>query len=127
MNISCDMAMDLIALYKDGLASDDSRAAVREHLRLCPSCAREYARYSKSTSKPGLPPEDAPGSDEISLKYTELARSLRHRHIIKTAAVAATIAVSLGVACVCLLRLLFIKHGPEKNKSLPSFLGGLSR
>ena len=32
MNISCDMAMDLIALYCDGVASADSRKAVREHL-----------------------------------------------------------------------------------------------
>ena len=46
MNITCDMAMDLIALYNDGLASEDSRRAVDEHLKSCPECSAAYASYS---------------------------------------------------------------------------------
>lgn len=36
--ISCDMCMDLMPLVHDGVASGDSRAAVAQHIRTCPSC-----------------------------------------------------------------------------------------
>ena len=36
--ISCDMCVDLIPLVHDGVASDDSRNAVLQHLQECPAC-----------------------------------------------------------------------------------------
>ena len=36
--ISCDMCMDLMPLVQDGVASEDSRAAVLRHLEECPAC-----------------------------------------------------------------------------------------
>lgn len=40
--ISCDMCMDLIPLVQDGVASDDSALAVKEHIAACPQCRALY-------------------------------------------------------------------------------------
>lgn len=40
--ISCDLCMDLIPLVKDGVASEDSRAAVERHIASCDACAALY-------------------------------------------------------------------------------------
>ena len=36
--ISCEICRDLLPLVQDGVASEDSRAAVEAHLRSCPAC-----------------------------------------------------------------------------------------
>jgi len=36
--ISCDMCMDLLPLVKDGIASEDSRLAVENHIKDCETC-----------------------------------------------------------------------------------------
>lgn len=41
-NISCDMCMDLMPLVKDGIASEDSRLAVEEHVKSCEACKKMY-------------------------------------------------------------------------------------
>lgn len=41
-NISCDVCMDLIPLAKDGIASEDSRLLVEEHIKTCASCKLLY-------------------------------------------------------------------------------------
>ena len=40
--ISCEICMDLLPLVQDGVASNDSRNAVLEHLRDCPACRALY-------------------------------------------------------------------------------------
>lgn len=40
--ISCDICMDLIPLVKDGVASEESCQAVREHLKECEECRKYY-------------------------------------------------------------------------------------
>ena len=38
-DITCNVCMDLIPLVKDGIASDDSRLLVEEHIKGCKACA----------------------------------------------------------------------------------------
>ena len=38
MDISCDVIRDLLPLYAEDLASEDSRKLVEEHLRACDDC-----------------------------------------------------------------------------------------
>lgn len=38
-NLTCDMCLDLMPLVKDGIASEDSKAAVKAHLKTCPNCS----------------------------------------------------------------------------------------
>lgn len=40
--ISCDMCKDLMPLVKDGIASEDSRLAVEEHVKSCETCKKQY-------------------------------------------------------------------------------------
>lgn len=40
--ISCDMCMDLMPLVNDGVASDDSRKAVEQHISKCEQCKSFY-------------------------------------------------------------------------------------
>ena len=90
MNISCDMAMDLIALYCDGVASEDSKKAVREHLAGCPVCAGAYAAYKRSREQKKRP---APKTPEE--KYAALARTMRHKQRASNLSVAAIVAASI--------------------------------
>ncbi|MCI8388245.1 MAG: hypothetical protein HFE63_07275 [Clostridiales bacterium] len=103
MNISCDMAMDLIALYNDGVASEDSRQAIREHLKGCPDCRRAFAEYSAERKKAA---EERIARDDVSEKYTLLAKHLRRNHMISTATVMSVVAISLLVGSFGTLRLL---------------------
>ena len=41
--ISCNVCMDLIPLVQDGIASEDSREAVEQHIKNCESCAACYS------------------------------------------------------------------------------------
>lgn len=43
MNMKCEVIRDLLPLYVDGVASEESRALIEEHLNTCESC-REYCR-----------------------------------------------------------------------------------
>lgn len=43
MNIKCEVIRDLLPLYVDGVASEESRALIEEHLQECADC-REYCR-----------------------------------------------------------------------------------
>jgi len=38
VNMTCDVALDLMPLVKDGLASEDSKKLVEEHILQCESC-----------------------------------------------------------------------------------------
>ena len=39
--MGCGVIQDLLPLYVDGAAGEESRALVEEHLRSCPVCHRE--------------------------------------------------------------------------------------
>lgn len=40
--LTCDICIDLMPLVQDGVASNDSVAAVEEHLKYCPECRALY-------------------------------------------------------------------------------------
>ena len=52
--ISCDICMDLMPLVRDGIASEDSRAAVEEHIKDCPDCAAAYGESVPAPAKESL-------------------------------------------------------------------------
>ncbi len=52
--ISCDICKDLIPLVKDGIASEESRLAVEEHLKECETCK---AVYDGSMQEPPVNPD----------------------------------------------------------------------
>lgn len=49
--ISCDMCKDLIPLVKDGIASEDSCLAVKEHVKTCEACKKLYESETTEPSE----------------------------------------------------------------------------
>ena len=49
--ITCDMCIDLMPLVQDGVASEDSRNAVLQHLQECPDCRALYEGEIPAPSK----------------------------------------------------------------------------
>ena len=47
MKISCNVIEDLLPLYVDEAASEDSRQLVEEHLKGCPSCRKMLEEIKK--------------------------------------------------------------------------------
>lgn len=87
MEITCDIAMDLVELYTSGVASEDSREAVKKHLKGCKECRRFYEGYKKSMAEPDryIRLEASPdAADEIlSESVNKLSKRLRRRRIVK--------------------------------------------
>ena len=52
MKISCSIIRDLLPLYAEDLASEDTRALVDEHLRECEDCTRQFGIIRKAAQIP---------------------------------------------------------------------------
>ena len=57
MKLSCDIIRDLLPLYAEGLASEDSQTAVREHLQECEGCRKCYEQMNQSPVLPREAPD----------------------------------------------------------------------
>lgn len=103
MKISCDMAIDLIPLYKDGAASEDSRNALEEHLRTCKDCSRIFRCYTRDTvgnhHRSYLEP-----TKSIERKYTHLANELHKKHMTDTVSMVCAVAVTVGAVMYLLIK-----------------------
>lgn len=93
MNLSCDVVMDLLPLYIDGLASQESGDLVKAHLRTCPDC-RAYCRSCRRSVK-APPPAEVP-ADVDNEKFHQLSARMRKRHIISTSAILGIVALSVA-------------------------------
>jgi len=49
-DVSCNVIIDLIPLVKDGIASEESRILVEEHIKTCESCREIYGTEEKLKS-----------------------------------------------------------------------------
>ncbi|MCE5196666.1 MAG: zf-HC2 domain-containing protein [Negativicutes bacterium] len=83
MEISCDMAMDLITLYHDGLLSESSVRAIKAHLKGCPNCRRAYREYKLAEIHPAATQTDV-SLQELNDRFSFLARRLRKRQYLIT-------------------------------------------
>lgn len=52
MNLPCEIVMDLVALYQDGLANPVTKDSVAAHLRTCPDCRQYYKQYRRFSQRP---------------------------------------------------------------------------
>ena len=85
MKIDCGIASDLIPLYLEELCSEDSRAALEEHLRECPACREKLERMKSGDLPQGERREDRP-------LVTDYAKRVR-RHRVRVGIAAALAAV----------------------------------
>ena len=86
MKMNCDVILDLLPLYHDGVCSEGSRALIEEHLKECESCRRALEEIRKEISAPNTTMKDA------GKAWKSLVRNLWIRRVI-----AAVLAVALTV------------------------------
>lgn len=87
MNTDHDVILDLLPLYKEGLASEASRALVEEHLKDCSACAAELDMLTNSL----------PSIQVATVPFKGISRNLKKRRWL-TALLAASLVLAFGVA-----------------------------
>ena len=107
MHITCDMAMDLAGLYKDGLASEDSTRAVEQHLKECPFC-RRYYKHLVPAKEMALPREEEPVA-AADAAWEDISRRLG-RHRLWTRLTTAAVAVA-GLGALITGLVVIIRSG----------------
>lgn len=83
MKIPCSIAKDLMPLYHDGVCSDETKAAVEEHLDDCASCRELYGKLSGADYI-----ERSAFDEERSETLAASYRYFRRRSIMKAALLA---------------------------------------
>ena len=74
--ITCDIARDLMPLVIDGIASDDSSAALHTHMENCGDCAQIYAAMQTKEPAPKV-------EDTAFIQFSrKLERGFRLRNIV---------------------------------------------
>ena len=114
MEITCDIAMDLVDVYTSRAASEDTEAAVRDHLKSCKECRRFYDGYKKSLDEEKkkkqtcFKVETSPcAADElIADSMTKVSKRLRRRRILSIVCSCISIAIVLASAVIDLRSIL---------------------
>jgi len=103
MKITCDVAMDLAEIYLNGTPSDDTRCAVKNHLKECKKCRDFYTDYknelneAKKDVEKKITFECSPYiADEIlSESLKKISKRLRKRKIVTNTIAAVTAVIGL--------------------------------
>lgn len=94
--MKCEIARDLLPLYIDGCCSEESRAAVEEHLRSCAAC-REILDAMRQT--PGAEPiGPAPVARDVLGKIRGFQASILQSVLLFAAFTMVTVGVALEAA-----------------------------
>ncbi len=109
MKMNCAVAGDLMPLYLENLCSEETRAALEEHLRECPECREKLARMEKG----GDPPA---GAREDSLPIADYAKKVKRRRL--RVGVAASLMGMLAVCALSLVGLTVMDMRREANPIL---------
>lgn len=99
MSLSCDIVMDLVALYHDGAASKASEAAVNAHLKECKNCREFYKQYRVTTPAPENIKVHSKGN------FGELAKRMRVRRLWILVSVLSYVSASLCGIIMLLMRI----------------------
>ena len=108
MKIHCNIAKDLMPLYIDDALSEESKAAVEEHLTGCEGCREYYRRMHNSE----LPDAEAEAEEVLGrLDEAEQLKRLKRKMLLKRiVTIAATAAV---VVLIIFAGDILIFHNPS--------------
>ncbi len=95
-DLSCEVVHDLLPSYLDGVASEETKAAVERHMEECPDC-RETLRRMKE-------PEETAPAEEKEIDYLKKVRRQSSR---KVTAIFAAVAL---LAIVAMVRIFYIGY-----------------
>lgn len=93
MKISCDVIMDLLPLYYDGVCNDDSKKIVEEHLAECESCKGALEKIKNATVDNFLKIE----REEVVSHH---ARAFKRKSFITGISIASFMAVPILVSLI---------------------------
>lgn len=97
MKFSCSIVDDLLPLYLENICSEDSRAALEEHLQECASCREKLARMKSGGIILDVKKK------ESQIQITDCARKIK-RHRLKVGILAVLICIfSACILSLCLL------------------------
>ena len=97
MKFNCNISDDILPLYLENICSEDSRAALEEHLQECASCREKLARMKNNSIIPDIKKKES----QIQItNYTEKIK--RHRFKV------GILAVLISVFSACILSLCFL-------------------
>lgn len=93
MNWQCGIIRDLMPLYHDNVCSEESRAAVEEHISECNDCREYYKQLSDETEKAVVP--------EIENRKAESLRAVsrRFKRGVTVSVILAAALVLVSVIC----------------------------
>lgn len=92
--MKCEVIRDLLPLYEDNAASEETAQLVREHLADCPDCREELRKMRTPIS---LPPDE---DEEAVKRFLERRAEIRRKQNAKIIPVVSVLAV-LIVFCLC--------------------------
>lgn len=87
--IDCNVIQDLLPLYEDNVASQETQELIREHLKDCPVCREQLRKMRTPVS---LPPEE---DKELWKKFVQRRVQLRRKRNIKIACVVSVLAAAV--------------------------------
>ena len=90
--IDCNIIRDLLPLYEDSVASQETQELVRGHLADCPACQEELRKLRTPIS---FPPAGDVEAVKRFLEYQEEVRRKQYRKIIRIVAITAVIVTVL--------------------------------
>lgn len=91
--VECGVIRDLLPLYEDNAASEETQALVRAHLKDCPDCREELRKMRTPISVP-------PDEDKDAVKrFREFRAQVRRKKNIRTICMASALAL---IAAFCL-------------------------
>lgn len=118
--IDCGVIRDLLPLYVDNAASEESQELVREHLAGCPGCQEELRKLRKPIT---LPPN---GDEEAVKRFLEYRAEVRRKQNGKlTCFLAVSISLILFLLCYALIprSWSFMSRNVEPVQIMGSYLG----
>ncbi|MDU7709694.1 MAG: zf-HC2 domain-containing protein [Clostridium sp.] len=71
MEITCNIIQDILPLYAEDIASQDSKKMIEEHISSCETC-RNYLNEMKTADE--IPPENS----KLPLKKIRTGQCMRH-------------------------------------------------
>ncbi|MEY8420748.1 zf-HC2 domain-containing protein [Oscillospiraceae bacterium 44-5] len=92
--VECGVIRDLLPLYEDGAASEETTQLVREHIKDCPACREELRKMRVPVSMP------AEADGELWERYKRRQDQLRRKKNFRTACVLFLLA-AMAVFCLC--------------------------
>lgn len=85
MNYPCNVIQDLLPLYHDGICSEESKAAVEQHLPACPACRERYAAL-QAADEMVITPAEAGMEFQKAASFRLIRKKLLRRQILIMAA-----------------------------------------